>query len=145
MIRIIVFLACTAIGAWHEYVSLKISEKGYYKGVIVEKATSGGRYSSTHYLYIDWEGIGEQSIIVHPITFKRAAVGDFYSTQMGYFPIFGLSGTAYAPKTGENGVLFCLFGIFSKIISLFLLFRFFAHLRQNRQAILDSCKPSVDD
>lgn len=124
MIRIIIFLICTAFGARHEYVSMKVSEPGYYKGVVVDKAASSGRRSSTHYLLIDWEGIGEQSIIVHPLTYKRASVGDFYSTQLGYTPFFGASGMAYVPRADEYGLGFGLAGFFAKIIAAFLLVAF---------------------
>lgn len=124
MIKIIVFVICVAFGARHEYVSMKVSEPGYYKGVIVDKTTDSGRRSSTHYLLIDWEGIGQQSIIVHPLTYKRASVGDFYSTQLGYSPIFGAGGMAYAPNTDEYPLGFGLAGFFAKIIALFLLVEF---------------------
>lgn len=103
------------ISFWHESVSLRVSEEGYYKGTVIDKTVSVGR-SSTHYLYIDWDGIGLRSISVHPVTYKRSAIGERFSTQYGYMPIFGAAGSAYVPNTGEYSLALAMGGLLSKLL-----------------------------
>lgn len=111
------FLCFLCVGIWHEYVSIQISSKGYYKGTVIDK-TPGGSSGSAHYLYVDWDGHGEQSIVVHPITHKRTQEGDRFETEYAYFPIIGAIGTAYVPATGEYGILLALAGMLSKALAL---------------------------
>ena len=114
-------LACLlCISVWHEVVSLDVSSKGKYTGVVIDKTVSVGR-SSTHYLYINWDGIGLDSIIVHPITYKRAEKGDKFSAEYAYLPLIGAVGGAYVPRTGDFGLAFGFIGFFSKLFFMAIL------------------------
>lgn len=115
MLSILAIVALLCVSLWHEAISLRVSEEGYYKGTVIDKTVSVGR-SSTHYLYIAWDGIGPRSISVHPMTYKRTVIGDRFSTQYGYMPIFGAAGSAYVPDTDEYSATFAITGFISKLI-----------------------------
>ena len=127
------FIALLGFGVWHEVVSLKISTEDYYNGTVVDKTVSVGR-SSTHYLYIDWDNIGMRSIVVNPVTYKVTKVGDSFSTEYGYIPIFGAAGIAYVPDSGEYGVLFAITGFFSKLACIILLALFTRKHMKSKEA-----------
>lgn len=109
------FILLLGFGILHEIVSLKVSEKEYYKGTVVEKTVSIGR-TATHYLYINWDGIGFDSIVVHPITYKMTEIGDRFSTQWHYTPVLGASGAAYTPNVTTSDIIFHVSGILSKLL-----------------------------
>ncbi|MBL4753752.1 MAG: hypothetical protein JKY52_09205 [Flavobacteriales bacterium] len=114
-LSILAIVALLCVSLWHEAISFRVSEEGYYKGTVIDKTVSVGR-SSTHYLYIDWDGIGPRSISVHPVTYKRTAIGERFSAQYGYIPIFGAAGSAYVPDTDEYSATFASAGFISKLI-----------------------------
>lgn len=124
----IVFISCLFVGIWHEYVSLSISQTGYYKGVVVDK-TTGGTGGSTNYLYVDWDGYGKSSIVVHPMTYKRTNIGDKFETQYEYMPMVGAIGTVRVPETGEYGILFALVGVIAKLAVIVMVAAAFKSIR----------------
>lgn len=123
------FLVLLLIGSVHEYISCQISEKGFYKGTVIDKADSG-----THYLYVNWDGIGAQTVVTHPMAFKRTNIGDRYETQYEYMPLLGAMGTVYNPSTAVPVFLLSLFGVFSKIAVVVMLVSFVNGLRRKRVA-----------
>ena len=112
------------IGVNHEMESIRLSQNGYYKGVVIDKTVSFGR-SSTHYLYVDWGELGRKSIVVHPMTYKRTNIGDEFETSLSYTPILGAGGTAYAPveSTGYS-IASSFFAVMSKIALMVMIFVF---------------------
>lgn len=77
---------------------------GCCQGVVVERATSGGRFP-IHYLLIEWDRVGEQTMVVSPADYKRAAIGDARSAEYQYYRVLGATGSAYVPYDPEYGVL----------------------------------------
>ena len=121
--KLSLFVTLLCISVWHEYVSIKVSTKGHYTGTVIEKAVSEGK-SFTYYLYINWDGIGQQSIVVHPVTYKMARIGERFSTQLSYVPLLGAAGTAYVPDSREYGILFALAGVLSKLGCIYIFVEF---------------------
>lgn len=96
--------------ATHHYTDYKAAGKEY-TGVILEKAYSVGR-STTHYFEVDY-GHTTDVIVVHPLDYKKAEVGDMYTVRTKYTPFIGIGGTAYLPEHaipfGTKMGLFLLF------------------------------------
>ena len=111
-----------------EQISRKITTPGYYKGTVVEMAEDPGRNGSTYYLNVNWDGIGMDDIVVHPLTYNRTQIGDRISTQFVYSYWLGAIGTSTSPDTGENNWILGLARSLSVvgliILTLFLLGRF---------------------
>lgn len=119
---------------WQYSIDKRISEKGYYKGTVIDKTISTGR-SSTHYLYIDWDGFGESSIVAHPVTYKRTLIGSRYSTEYSYSILFGAIGSAYVPDTGDRSFALALLGVFFKILILIgIIYLFYVKCKNNQGA-----------
>lgn len=110
---LLIYLATGAV--WHEAISNKVSEPGYYKGTVVNKTVSVGQ-SSTHYLKVEWEKHGTQTIVVHPMTYVEADIGDRYSTQWNRVFMFGATGQAYVPHDPEYTVPKALLGLLCKFV-----------------------------
>lgn len=109
-----ILLFSLATGAvWHEAVSKKVSEPGYYKGTVVNKTVSVGR-SSTHYLKVEWDKHGTQTVVVHPMTYAETEIGDRYSTQWNRVFMLGATGQAYVPNDPEYTVPKALLGFLCK-------------------------------
>ena len=109
---ILLFSLATGV-VWHEAVSKKVSEPGYYKGTVVNKTVAVGR-SSTHYLKVEWEKHGTQTVVVHPMTYKETEIGDQYSTQWNRVFMLGAGGAAYVPNDPEYTLLKALIGLLCK-------------------------------
>lgn len=120
------FVALLSFTIWHEVVSQRVSTAGYYQGIVVDKTVSMGIRSSTHYLYIDWDAIGLDSIAVHAVTYKRAKIGDRFSTQYSYSPILGATGAAYVPDSSEYTFCFGVVGIVARLLIMFIVLYFIA-------------------
>lgn len=78
-----------------------------HTGEVIEKAVSIGR-SSTHYLMIDFKESGIDTIIVHPIDYKRTSVGESYTVRLSCNFMF-CAGAAYVPETDGMALSFSLF------------------------------------
>ena len=134
-LKFTLFLALLLIGSVHEYISCQISEKGFYKGSVIDKADSG-----THYLYVNWDGIGAQTVVTDPMTYKRTYIGDRYETQYEYAPLLGAIGKVYNPSTHVPVFFLALLGVFSKIGVVVMLVNFVVALRQKSVDVRAPCK-----
>lgn len=128
LIKLVITLLLATYGAWHEVVSLRLSEPGYYQGSVIEKEVSIGKNSSTHYLLVDWDGIGNQAIVVNPITYKQTKIGDRYTAQASYTPFLGAYGMAYIPDSGELGMFFFATAVLAKLAAILILILMIAGL-----------------
>lgn len=130
ILKVIVFLFILIFSSWHEYVSYKISEPGYYKGTILNKTLSGVR-SQTHYFYVQWDGYGADTVVVHPMEYKRFNIGQRFETHYGYFPLVGATGMVYNPDTNEYSMIFGLLGFFSKLGVVIFIVNYYRSKKQN--------------
>lgn len=126
-IKVVGFLLALVYSIHFQMVAIEVSSPGYFKGEVIEKTVSVGR-SSTHYLYVDWEGIGKQSVVVHPVTYKLVNRGDTYTTSPSYLPLLGASGWAYNPDTPEYSRLFVITGATASFTVFFIILGFVGRL-----------------
>lgn len=90
--------AFVVLQIWGEVVSRRISQPGYYRGVVLAKPVSQGRNSSTFFLDVQWGELGRQTILSSPSESGRLQIGDTVTAQYSYSYVLGACGTAYVPS-----------------------------------------------
>ena len=93
-----ILLCSICLTICNEVVSRKISARGFYEGIIVDKVESIGRRSSSLFLVVDFRDLGIQTVLISPQEYSLVEKGHVFRTQWYYSPFFGASGAAYVPK-----------------------------------------------